>query len=91
MPGFAIHPRRYHDQLDAIEDVLETQIVVKKRLVDPGRNPQGKLELLLWAAAEIRRLRVKCNEPEINRRSKLIVGPRPKAESAPVEVIKTQP
>lgn len=89
MPGFAIRPRRYADQLDAIRSALvnarESGVEI-----DIGRNPNGKYSLLAWAAMEIERLREKCGEKPPVRRTKLIVGPRPIAESRVVRVVEEE-
>lgn len=82
---FAIRPRRYHDQQEAIADKLRVY-QEKGHVIDIGLNPQGKMELLAWAWAEIERLRTKCGEEKIVKRSKVVVGPRPAGESRTVSV-----
>lgn len=89
MPRFAIRPRRYHDQADAIADVLQ-HAKDSGVDIDHGRNPNGKYSLLAWAHCEILRLRAKCGEQAPVRRTKVIVGPRPAAEAKEVRVEETQ-
>jgi hypothetical protein len=60
--NFAIRPRRYHDQLDAIWACLDAA-KDKGRVISPERNPNGKLEMLVWAHNEIIRLRKLVGEP----------------------------
>lgn len=80
MPRFAINPRRYYDQNEAIADKVRAYLEAGHAL-DIGRNPNGKMELLAWANMEIERLRKICGEVPPAKRTKVIVGPRPKAES----------
>jgi hypothetical protein len=56
MARFAIRPRRYADQLDAVVAKLD-DYRSKGFVIDPKRNPNGKYELLLWCSEEIKRLR----------------------------------
>jgi hypothetical protein len=85
MTAFKIRPRRYIDQLDAIEDVLQNAIA-KGVAVDIGKNPNSRYSLLYWAKEEILRLRAKCGEVKPVRLTKLVPGPRPVAESKPLIV-----
>lgn len=78
--NFVIRPRRYADKLDAIKDMLENAVDDDK-IIDIGRNPNGKWALLFYAVEEITRLRLKCGEAIAPRATKLLPGRRPVAES----------
>lgn len=56
MPNFLVRPRVYHDQLDALYAYLKKQQEAG-RSFDITRNPNGKLEMIVWAYDEILRLR----------------------------------
>ena len=86
---YAIRPRRYADQLDAIFDALKKWHDGAERrgeIIDIGRNPNGKYELLTWSFNEIVRLREKCGEVPKPRKHKIIPGRRPKAETIILEM-----
>jgi len=85
MPRFAIKPRRWHDMLDAIMDKIENY-ERDGHALDIGKNPNGRMELLAWAHMEITRLRDKCGEQKPVRKTRLVVGPRPVAESNPITI-----
>lgn len=85
MGKFAIRPRRYYDRCDAIDDVL-IAYMEKGGVIDQGLNPNSKYSLLQWAVEEIRRLREVCGEKPPEKRTRIIVGPRPVAESKPITI-----
>ena len=82
-PRFAIKPRRYYDQNEAIADKVRAYLEAG-HTIDLGLDPNSKMSLLLWAHDEIERLRKKCGEKPADRRTKIVVGPRPVAVSKPV-------
>lgn len=84
MGRFAIRPRRYHDQLDAIEDKILNYLEAG-HTIDRGLNPNSVYSLLQFAHEEITRLRELAGVPKPERKSRLITGPRPVAESKPVK------
>lgn len=85
MANFAIRPRRYWDPLDAIRDKLLDH-EEKGHVIDIGKNPNGKIELLAWSLMEIQRLRDKCGEKPPERNTRVMPGPRPVGESKPIIV-----
>lgn len=82
-PRFAIKPRRYYDQNEAIADKVRAYLEAG-HTIDMGLDPNSKMSLLCWAHGEIERLRKICGEKPVDKRAKIVVGPRPKAESKPI-------
>ena len=83
-PNFAIRPRRYADQIDAIFDVLKAA-EDKGVELDVGKNPNSRYSLLAWSYAEITRLREKCGEKPVERFHRIVPGRRVRGESKPVK------